>query len=120
MNFFKYTAFLEEENRHLKARVENLEARNQELVLTLISKSPVSSIDASKVSKEALKHSITVLGSEAKCICGWLTHNDDPGELQSAISAHYRQSSVPGRKSWPQVKATLEAAAALEAQRRTG
>ena len=116
MNFFRYTTFLEDENRHLKDRVEKLEARNQELVLTLTS-APYR--EAPKEASKAKSHSISILESDAKCTCGWVIHEDDPAELQQAISAHYRQSSVPsGRKSWPQVKNALETAAATEAQRR--
>jgi hypothetical protein len=108
MIFFRYTRFLEGQVAHLQTRVEALEARNQELVLTL---APKLSTFIHEVEKTPPKHDIKKGETRATCSCGWIFNSDDPGVLQNAISSHYRDGTIQrGRKSWPQAKAALEAA----------
>jgi len=107
--FFRYTRFLEKENKQLKVRIECLETRNQELVVKMFSR-PGSY--GSPDEKKQPGHSISRLENRASCSCGWVHVSEDPAVLQNAISSHYRDSiSVQrGRKSWPQAKAALERA----------
>ncbi len=108
--FFRYTRFLEKENGYLKSRIESLEARNQELVLSMLSRDISSQI--SEPPKPQLKHTISRLQNKATCTCGWICTSEDPGTLQSEISAHYREGVVPfnRKKSWVHAKAALEGA----------
>lgn len=118
---FGYTKFLEAEIERLNRRIEKLEDRNNELVIALSSKPqprPQPAQDPT-ASKPPQKHSIlnNEDGNEAHCTCGWMFKSDDPGELQQAVSSHYRASVVAGgRKSWPQMKAVAEAEAERKAQ----
>ena len=104
MMFFAYTQFLERENNHLKSRIEALELRNQELVLTLTSK-----ISIPQAPKPKQKHEMKKTETSASCSCGWNAVRNDPAELQQEIEAHYHQSTAPlTRRSWPQIKAMAE------------
>jgi hypothetical protein len=109
MWFFRYTSFLEEQNRLLNAKIESLETRNHDLVMGILSKSTV--YPQTEVVKPESKHQMKKGESRADCSCGWHYISDDPGKLQTAILSHYREIPANrGRKNWPQVKAALEGA----------
>lgn len=118
MSFFRYTSFLEEENRTLKQRIEHLEKQNQEIILAIYSRSPILRESAGQdANKTPEAHKITrITENRVKCTCGWTVVNDDPAELQDNIAAHYRSTVVAaGRKPWPQRKRELEHEAEVQA-----
>lgn len=102
---FWYTRFLEEQVRVLQNRVEALEARNQELVLSIVNRTPLP-----EQKPVEPKHLMAKGEGTATCSCGWKAQNADPAILQSQIAEHYRKNVISGshRKSWTQIRTTLE------------
>lgn len=104
---FRYTTFLENQVERLQQRIEALETRNQELVLALVEKTPLSR------PKVEPSHKMQKGESMAKCSCGWYVFENDPTKLQQEISSHYRQNIVPSsgshRGSWQVARQKLEA-----------
>ena len=105
MRFWRYTAYLEGQVRYFQDRLENLEKRNQELVLSLFSKG----LTPPEV-KPQKKHDIQKKNeTSASCICGWNFASDDPATLQMAISEHYRDSVITGgRRKWAHMRDDAE------------
>jgi hypothetical protein len=103
--FFSYSKYLESQIKEKDARIEHLEKRNQELILSLFSKglTPPEVIPQKK-------HDIKKLSeTSATCTCGWNFASDEPSNLQMAISEHYRQSVISGgRKKWTQLRDAAE------------
>jgi hypothetical protein len=113
MWFFRYTAFLENQNKILNEKVEALENRNHALVLEILSKVSISALSAPE--KPEPKHKMEHLNNRANCSCGWTYVSEDPGQLQTAIVAHYREIPANrGRKTWAQARVALETAAEAE------
>lgn len=114
MIFFRYTRFLEKENAQLKDRIEALEARNQELVLSLFNKVGVKVPE--RPQPKLHKIDKDEKNTKATCSCGWIAVSDDPVELQQKISDHYRQGIAPisKSKSWAKLRTELEAQAENE------
>lgn len=101
---FGYTRFLEEQVRQLNGRVESLEKRNQELVLALVTRTPLPE------AKAAPKHTMSKGETQAKCTCGWHVVTDDPVKLQQEITNHYKSyAAAGGRQNWATSRAKLEA-----------
>ena len=110
--FWGYTKFLERQNEILNEKIEKLEARNQELLLAIISKTPASALANISGETPEPKHKMSKGDTQAKCSCGWVYVSDDPGKLQTAITTHYRDVRVSGgRKTWSQTRSRLEGAA---------
>ena len=100
---FGYTKYLEREIERLNGRITILEDRNQELIFSLVNRTPIAAPKSEK------KHVMSKTDRSASCTCGWNVINDDPIKLQEVISAHYRQNVIPGgRKSWAQTRQKLE------------
>ena len=112
--FFRYTRHLEEEIKDLKAALRDLHQQNEKLLETilLLCKPKITTAGEMAHVVKPPEHVMDKGPRHASCSCGWNCLNDDPGELQQEISAHYRKNLQPsvkaaGRKSWPQIKNVL-------------
>jgi hypothetical protein len=113
----RYTAHLEQENRDLKSLLaqERQEVRRlTEAAIPALQRRVA--IDTTNAAKDFPRPHKIVKATDDKsafCHCGWEAQSDDPVELQSAISAHYKEHFVP-LKVRP--RSTREQIQALEAE----
>ena len=117
MIFFKYVGLLEKQNELLRQENERLNNRIAELTNAFIPALRQQNAISQNLQlvTPRVQHKIEHKDNDnfATCPCGWNSVSDDPAELRSSIEKHHRESlpsvKAEPRKSWPVIKAKLEA-----------